>query len=75
MSSCSNVPEIPTPEELKMATPVLTETEHLRGGGEITDEQFDAIKDSLDRNKNVFSKHKAEIGCCNFVEHETELEV
>ena len=21
-----------------------------------------------------FSKHKANIGCCNFVEHETELE-
>ena len=73
MSSGSNVPEIPTPEELKMDTPVLTETEQLRG--KITDEQFDAIKDSLDRNQNVFSKHKAEIGSCNFVEHETELEV
>ena len=25
-------------------------------------------------NQNVFSRHKADIGCCNFVEHEIELE-
>ena len=28
----------------------------------------------LNRNADVFSKHKADIGCCNFVEHEIELE-
>ena len=28
----------------------------------------------LDRNQDVFSRHKAVIGCCNFVEHEIELE-
>ena len=28
----------------------------------------------LNRNADVFSKHKAEISCCNFVEHEIELE-
>ena len=28
----------------------------------------------LDRNADVFSKHKADIGCCNFVEHEIEIE-
>ena len=27
----------------------------------------------LDGNQNVFSRPKADIGCCNFVEHETEL--
>ena len=28
----------------------------------------------LNRNADVFSKHKADIGCCNFVEHELEIE-
>ena len=28
----------------------------------------------LNRNADVFSKHKANIGFCNFVEHEIELE-
>ena len=40
----------------------------------MTDEQLEAIKDVLDRNQDVFSKHKADIGCCNFVEHEIELD-
>ena len=40
----------------------------------MTDEQLEAIKDVLDWNKGVFSKHKADIGCCNFVEQEIELE-
>ena len=28
----------------------------------------------LNRNADVFSEHKADISCCNFVEHEIELE-
>ena len=40
----------------------------------MTDEQLEAIKDVLDRNQDAFSKHKADIGCCNFVEHEIELD-
>ena len=28
----------------------------------------------LSRNADVFSKHEANIGCCNFVEHEIEIE-
>ena len=28
----------------------------------------------LNWKTDVFSKHKADIGCCNFVEHEIELE-
>ena len=52
--------------------PVLPEIEHLRG--KVTDEQLEAIKDVLERNEDVFSKHKADNGCCNFVEHELELE-
>ena len=51
---------------------VLPEIEHLRG--KITDEQLEATKDELDRSQDVFSRHKADIGCCNFVEHETVLE-
>ena len=28
----------------------------------------------LNRIADVFPKHKADIGCCNFVEHEIEIE-
>ena len=51
-----------------MDKPVLPEIEHLRG--KVTDEQLEAIKDVLERNEDVFSRYKADIGCCNFVEHE-----
>ena len=72
LSSCSKVPERPTLEEIEMNKPVLTEIEHLRG--KLTNEQLEAIKDLLKQNEAVFSKHKADIGCCYFVEHEIELE-
>ena len=67
LSSCSSFPERHTLEEMEMDKPVLPEIEHLRG--KVTDEQLAAIKDVLDRNEDVFSRHKADIGCCNFVEH------
>ena len=57
---------------MEMDKPVLPEIEHLRG--KVTDEQLEAIKDVLERNEEVFSRHKADIGCCNFVEHEIERE-
>ena len=72
LSSCSNFPELPTLDEMQIDKPVLPEIEHLKG--KLTDEQLEAIKDVLERNEEVFSKHKADIGCCNFVEHEIELE-
>ena len=72
LSSCSNFPERPTLEEMEMNKPVLPEIEHLRA--KVTDEQLEAIMDVLQRNKDVFSKHKADIGCCNSVEHEIELD-
>ena len=71
-SSCSSFPERPTLDEMQSDKPVLPEIEHLRG--KITDEQLEAIKDVLERNDEVFSRHKADIGCCNFVGHEIELE-
>ena len=55
-----------------MDRPVLPEIKQLRG--KLTDEQLEAIKDVLERNEDVFSKHKADIGCGNFMEHEIELE-
>ena len=64
--------ERPTLEELQMDKPVLPEIEQLRE--KVTDKQLEAIKDVLDRNQDVFSRHKADIGCCNFVDHEKELE-
>ena len=71
LSICSNFPERPTLEEMEMDKPVLPEIEHLRV--KVTYEQLEAIKDVLERNEDVFSRHKADIGCCNFVEHEIEL--
>ena len=35
---------------------------------------FELIQEVLNRNADVFSRHKADIGSCNFVEHEIELE-
>ena len=70
--SCSNFPERPSLEEMEMDKPVLPEIDHLRG--KVTDEQLEANNDVLERNEDLFSKHKADIGCCNFVEHEIELE-
>ena len=72
LSSCSNFPERPTLEEIETDKPVLLEIEHLRG--KLTDEQLGSIKDVLERNEDIFSKHKADIGCCIFLEHEIELE-
>ena len=72
LSSCSNFPERPTLEEMEMHKTVLPEIEHLRS--KVTDEQLEAIKDVLERNEEDFSRHKADIGCCNFVKQEKELE-
>ena len=72
LSSCSNFPERPTEAELAANRPVLPEIEHLKG--KISDEELDSLRAVLNRNADVFSKHKADIGCCNFVEHEIEIE-
>ena len=50
----------PTPEELDMDKSVLPERQHL--SEKITDEHFEAIKDGLDRNQDVFLRHEANIG-------------
>ena len=70
--SCSNFPERLTIDEIKSDKPVLPEIEHLRG--KLTDEQLEAITAVLESNEEVFSRQKADIGCCNFVEQEIELE-
>ena len=72
LSSCSNFPERPTETELAANKPVLPEIEHLKG--KISDMELDSLRAVLSRNADVFSKHKADIGCCNFVEHEIEIE-
>ena len=71
-STCSNFPERPSLYELESDKPVLPETEHLKG--KIGEGDFELLREVLNRNADVFSKHKADIGCCNFVEHEIELE-
>ena len=38
------------------------------------DKELDSLKEVLNRNSGVFFKHKADIGCCNFVEREIEIE-
>ena len=72
LSSCSNFPERPSSYELESDKPVLPEIEHLKG--KIGEGDFEKLRDLLNQNAEVFSKHKADIGCCNFVEHEIELE-
>ena len=72
LSSCSNFPERPSSYELESDKPVLPEIEHLKE--KIGEGDFKRLRDLLNRNADVFSKHKADIGCCNFVEHEIELE-
>ena len=72
LSSCSNFPERPLSYELESDKPVLPEIKHLKvkiGKGD-----FESLRAVLNQNADVFSKHKADIGCCNFVEHEIELE-
>ena len=72
LSSCSKFPERPTETELAANKPVLPEIEQLKG--KISDKELDSLKSVLNRNADVFSKHNADIGCCNFVEHEIEME-
>ena len=73
--SCSNFSERPTETELAANKPVLPEIEPLKG--KISDKELrisDSLRAVLSRNADVFSRHKADIGCCNFVEHEIEIE-
>ena len=72
LSSCSNLSERPSSYELESDKPVLPEIEHLKG--KIGEGDFELLREVLNRNADVFSKHKADIGCCNFVEHEIHLE-
>ena len=72
LSSCSNFLERSSSYELESDKTVLPEIEHLKG--KIGEGDFELLREVLNRNADVFSKHKADIGCCNFVEHEIELE-
>ena len=64
LSSYSNFPERPSSYELESDKPVLPEIEHLKG--KIGEGDFEKLRDLLNRNADVFSKHKADIGCCNW---------
>ena len=72
LSNCSNSPERPSSYELDSGKPVLPEIEHLKGN--MGEGDFKKLRDVSNRNADVLSKHKADIGCCNFKEHEIELE-
>ena len=71
MSSCSIFPERPSSYELESDKPVLPDIEHLKG--KIGEGDFESLRTVLNRYADVFSKHKADIGRCNFVEHQIEL--
>ena len=70
--SCSNFPERPSSYELESDKRVLPQIEHLKG--KIGDGDFESMRAVLNWDADVFSLHKADIGCLNFVEHEIELE-
>ena len=67
-----NLDERPTETKLTSNEPVLPEIEHLTG--KLTDKELGSLRVVLNWNADVFSKHKADKGCCNFVEHEIEIE-
>ena len=68
LSSCANFPERPTDIELAVQKPVLPEIEHLKG--KISDKELDSLRAVVNRNADVFLKHKADIGCCNHVKED-----
>ena len=72
LTSCSNFPERPSSYELKSDKPVLPEIEPLKG--KMGEGDFELLREVLNRNADVFLKHQTDIGCCNFDEHEIELE-
>ena len=72
MSSCSNSPERPSSYELESEKLVLPEIEHLNG--KIGEGDFESLRAVLNRNADVFLKHKVDLGCCNFVGHKIKLE-
>ena len=72
LSSYSNFPERPWSYELESDKPVLTEIEHLTRKIGVGD--FELLREVLNRNADVFSRHKMDIGCYNFVEHGIELQ-
>ena len=72
LSSCSNFLDRPSSYELESDKPVLPEIEHLKG--KIGEGDFEKMRDLLNWSADVFSNYKADIGCCNFVEHVIELE-
>ena len=39
-----------------------------------SDKELDSHRVALNRNADVFLKHKADVGSCNFVEHEIDIE-
>ena len=73
LPSCSNFPERLTEAELSANKHVLSEIEHLEG--KISDKELGSLGAVLNWNADVFSKNKADIGCCNFVEHVIEIQV
>ena len=59
LSSCSNFSERPLSYKLDSDKPVLPEIEHLKG--KIDEGDFEKLRDVLNQNADVFSKHKANI--------------
>ena len=71
-SSCTSFLKRPSSYKIESEKPVLPEIELLRV--KIGEGEFELLRSVSNRNAHVFSKHKADIGCCKFVEHETDLE-
>ena len=61
LSNCSYFPERPSSYELEPDKPVLPEIEHLKG--KICEGDFELLREVLNRNADLLSKHKADFGC------------
>ena len=70
--SCSNFPEQPTLDEMQSDKPVYSGGRTFNGQDNGRTARSHQGRTRAQRGS--FSRHKADIGCCNFVEHEIELE-
>ena len=71
-SSCSNFPARQTDRELAVNKPVIPDIEYLKC--KKSHKELESLRAVLNRNADIFSKQKADVSCCIFVEYGIEIE-
>ena len=70
LSSCSNFPERSTDSELAAIKLYLP---NRSPEGQDVGQRIGLLEGRVESERRLFSKHKADVSCCNFVEHEIEI--